>query len=65
MWARLVQIILDYVVGKLIALFAELIRKFKRKEAQEETAKKVDQDVAEKKPRDPEVIKHEEANINS
>lgn len=65
MWARLVQIILDYIVSKLIALVSKVVAKFKRKEAQDEAVKKVEQDIAEKKPRDPEVIKHEEDGLNS
>lgn len=65
MWAWLVKVILDYVVAKLVALFAKLVAQFKRKEEQDAATKKVEEDVQTKAPRDEETKKNEQDWLNS
>lgn len=65
MWAKFVTFLLDYILARLITFVSELIKKFKRDKTQEEAIKKVEEDIAQKKPRDEEVIKNEQDALNS
>lgn len=64
-WKILLTFLLDYFLPKLIAWVREVTDKMKRTKKQEETLKKVEEDINEKKPRDEETRKNEEDHLNS